>query len=158
MGEAVSVSAAEYREHAGIAVQMVARDLAAGKEAHQRDVAQGMGDDLHFRIRGTEVRATAACATHVDGTYRGATGVLAGIEFLADFRADAHQILSCGLYVALAEGQLHAGLDQVADGHAVARRVQPDQVPHTGVGTKVLAVAEQVAVGMANCEVRTLFR
>jgi hypothetical protein len=120
------------RQHPGVAVQVVAGDLAAGEEAHQRDVAQGPAHDLQLGTGAAEVRAAAAGAADVDGaghaprpgagsgsaaraghaqrrTPTSAVHFL-GLEFFADLGADAHQVGARGLHVALAEGQAHARL------------------------------------------------
>ena len=54
---------------------MMPRDLAAGEEADQGHVTQGMADDLQFGIRGAEVRAAAAGAAHVNGAADASRGV-----------------------------------------------------------------------------------
>ena len=46
---------------------MMPRDLAAGEEAGQGHVAQGVADDLQFGVRGAKVRAAAAGAADVEG-------------------------------------------------------------------------------------------
>ena len=54
---------------------MMPRDLAAGEEADQGHVAQGVPDDLQLGIRGAEVWATAAGAAHIDGAADAPRGV-----------------------------------------------------------------------------------
>ena len=46
---------------------MMPRDLAAGEEADQGHVTQGMADDLQFGIRRAEVRTAPAGAADIDG-------------------------------------------------------------------------------------------
>jgi hypothetical protein len=50
----------EYREHAGIAVEVMARDLTAGKKTDQRHIAQRAPHDLHLGAGRAEVRPAAA--------------------------------------------------------------------------------------------------
>ena len=63
-------AAPEDGQHAGVAVQVVARDLAAGEEAHQRHVAQRMPHDRQLGRRRAEVRPAASGAAHVDRARR----------------------------------------------------------------------------------------
>ena len=48
-GDRRSVRAGEDRQHAGVAVEVVARDLAGGEEADQRHVAERVAHDLRAR-------------------------------------------------------------------------------------------------------------
>ena len=68
-------SAHKHRQHPRISIQMMPRDLAAGEEAGQGHVAQGVAHDLQFGIRGAEVRAAAAGAAHVNGAADASRGV-----------------------------------------------------------------------------------
>ena len=65
----------KHRQHARISIQVMPRDLAAGKKASQGHVAQRVADDLQFGIRGAEVRAAAAGAAHVNGAADASRGV-----------------------------------------------------------------------------------
>ena len=51
------------------------RDLAAGEEADQGHVAQGVAHGLQFGVGSAEVRAAAAGAADVDGAADAAGGV-----------------------------------------------------------------------------------
>ena len=55
-----SVAGGEDGQHAGVAVQVVAGDLAGGEEADQRHVAEGMPHDLQLGAGRAEMRAAAA--------------------------------------------------------------------------------------------------
>ena len=56
----------KHRQHPRIPIQVMPRDLAAGEEADQGHVTQGVADDLQLGIRRTEVRAAAAGAADVE--------------------------------------------------------------------------------------------
>ena len=56
----------KHRQHPRIPIQMMPRNLAAGEEAGQGYVAEGVADDLQFGIRGAKVRAAAAGAADVE--------------------------------------------------------------------------------------------
>ena len=65
----------KHRQHPRIPIQVMPCNLAAGKEAGQGHVAQGVADDLQFGVRGAKVRTAAAGAADVEGATDAARGV-----------------------------------------------------------------------------------
>ena len=64
----------KHRQHPRIPIQMMPRDLAAGEEAGQGHVAQGVAHDLQFGVGRAEVRAAAAGAADIDAAADAARG------------------------------------------------------------------------------------
>ena len=65
----------EDGQHPGVAVDMPARDFAAGEEADQRHVTERVSHDGQLRRRCAEVRAAAAGTADVDSARDAAHGV-----------------------------------------------------------------------------------
>jgi len=88
-------------------------DLATGEKADQRHVTQGVPYHLQLGMPRAEMRAAASRATDI---YRARhVPRRAALQFVADFRRDAHQIELCGFRVARAKSQTHAMLDLLGD-------------------------------------------
>src|ERR1700730_5485607 len=103
----------KHRQYPGVAVEVMPCDLATGEKADQRHVAKGLPHHLQLGMSRTEVRAAASRATDI---YRARhVPSCAALQFVADFRRDAHQIELCGFCVARAKSQTHAVLDWVGD-------------------------------------------
>jgi hypothetical protein len=62
-----------------------------------------------------------------------------GDQLVADLGTDTHQVAPRGLHVALTEGEPHAGLDLLGNGHAMKADIQADQVPHPGIAAELAA-------------------
>src|SRR6202043_3079370 len=103
----------KHCQNAGVAVEVMPRDLATGKEPDQGYVAQRLAHDLQLGVPRTEVGAAAARAADIKGA-RHVTGGTT-FHFVPDFRRDAHQIELGGFCIARAKGQAHTGLDQLGD-------------------------------------------
>ena len=108
------------------------------------------------------MRAATAGAAHVHGARNTPRGVrrrrqsgiaqpgghvgadFLGLQLFADLGADAPQVGTGGLGVALAEGQLHAHFGVVGHGHGLAGGVQADDVAHHYVVAEVAGAAHGV--------------
>src|SRR6266446_4974123 len=87
----------KHRQNAGVAVELLPRDLAACKETDQGYVAQGIAHHLQLGVPRAEVGAAAARATDVEAARH--VMCRAAFHFVADFRRDAHQVELCGLCI-----------------------------------------------------------
>src|SRR5229473_5826724 len=106
-------------------------DLATGEKADQRHVTQGVPHHLQLGMPRAEMRAAASRATDI---YRARhVPCRAALQFVADFRRDAHQIELCGFRVARAKSQTHAVLDLLGDRQDLVLPVHAHQVPHDGI-------------------------
>jgi hypothetical protein len=132
------------RQYSGVAVEVMSCDLATGEKANQRHVTQGVPHHLHLGMPRAEVLAAASRATDINR----AAMCRAALQFVADFRRDAHQIELCGFRVARAKSQTHAMLDLLGDRQGLVLPVYAHQVPHHGIRAELSGPSRHVLVAV----------
>src|ERR1041385_750178 len=101
----------EQRQDAGMAVEAVARDLAIGEKADQREVAERLADHAGLHPRLAEQRPTASDAADIDA------GFWRSWQTALQLRQHAGHVGASALGIAAAEQDLVTGRDFGADHH-----------------------------------------
>jgi hypothetical protein len=121
-------------------------DLATGEKANQWHVTQDVPHHLQLGMPRAEVRAAASRATDINRARH--VPRRAALQFVADFRRDAHQIELCGFRVARAKSQTHAMLDLLGDRQGLVLPVYAHQVPHHGIRAELSGPSRHVLVAV----------
>src|SRR4051812_24837707 len=112
----------ENREHTGVAVEPVVRDLAVAEESHHGEIAELPADQLQLRRFLAEHLRAAAYARIVQAALR------RPVQLGAQPAQHAQQVLARRIAVAPAEHDAHALLDRRPDREQLVPRIDRDDV------------------------------